>query len=683
MSDGGKMTGVVVAAAVFAVVVVLVVLRSVRFIGAAEVGLVNKRIGIRKLSDDNPIGFRGEAGYQARLLMPGLRFKLWPFFTVAKYPWVQVPAGEIGVVISQVGDPLPIGAKSAVYRPEFGNFSDLVGFLRNGGQKGVQRPVLPPGTLVPVHPVGFIVITSREVFGLPVAPELAKLSSGGRLSAESFGLVPEQLRVVVIAPQGNLDVVGLVTVLEGEPLPKGDIASRLGGFDDVAAMEAIPETTDAEIIEVLMGSKNNLHNNYQDFQRFLDSGGRIGLQHDPLLYGAYLLNPFLVRVELVPMLVVNQGEVAVVKGFVGLPTLDTSGVEFKFGSIVRPGHRGIWQEPLRTGKYAINPRVYAAEIVPTFILTLNWANAVSQAHDLDARLESIIGKSREGFVFTIDLQVQIHVSDTRAPKVISMVGTMLNLVNEVLQSAVGNHFRNTLQDLEAVRFIETRQEVQEAALAAVTRYLSAYQVETRGVYIQDVVFPPELVEVLTRREIARQEETTLHEQQRAQLARIEMEQTKGTADMQAELAAAQVSVGISRNQAEAREAQAGGEAAYVRLTGQAEADRVRALGEAEGEAAEALGLGRAAGFAAQRDAIGEMPTALVAMANAVAEGQIDIMPEVLVTGGSSFDGLAATLMRQLRVGGDRSEPTQPAPAIASSRPEDDEPADPETDDATT
>ena len=77
------------------------------------------------------------------------------------------------------------------------------------------------------------------------------------------------------------------------------------------------------------------------------------------------------------MLVVNQGEVAVIKAFVGLPTLDTSGAEFKFGSIVRPGHRGIWQEPLRTGKYPINPRCYAAEIVPTSILTLNWADAVS------------------------------------------------------------------------------------------------------------------------------------------------------------------------------------------------------------------------------------------------------------------------------------------------------------------
>ncbi|MGH9262936.1 MAG: SPFH domain-containing protein, partial [Acidimicrobiales bacterium] len=247
----------------------------------------------------------------------------------------------------------------------------------------------------------------------------------------------------------------------------------------------------------------------------------------------YLLNPFLVRVQLVPMLVVNQGEGAVVKGFVGLPTLDTSGVEFKFGSIVRPGHRGIWQEPLRTGKYAINPRVYAPEIVPTFILTLNWANAQSQAHDLDARLEPIVGKSREGFIFTIDLQVQIHVSDTKAPKVISMVGTMLNLVNEVLQSAVGNHFRNTLQDLEAVRFIETRREVQRSAFEAVSEYLAAYDVETRGVYIQDVVFPEELVQVLTRREIANQERSTYVEQERAETARVEVEKARGTADMQA------------------------------------------------------------------------------------------------------------------------------------------------------
>jgi len=641
-----------VAALVAAVLVLAVVLKSVHRIGPAQVGLVIKNLGFKKLHDDNPIAFSGEAGYQAELLMPGLRFRLWPVFSVSRFPWVQVPAGETGVVIAQVGQPLPIGNKSAVYKPAFGNFSDVGAFIANGGEKGVQRPVLPPGTLVPIHPVGFVVVTSREVFGLPVSPELAVLGRGGTLVPQSFGLAPEQLQVVVIAPQGDIDVIGLVTTLEGAPLDKGDIASRLGSFDDVQALEeADGEVTDAELIDMLLGSKNEAHNNYQDFQAFIDAGGRIGLQHDPLLYGAYLLNPFLVRVELVPMLVVNQGEVAVIKGFVGLPTLDTSGAEFKFGSIVRPGHRGIWQEPLRTGKYAINPRVYAAEIVPTFILTLNWANATSEAHDLDARLESIVGKSREGFVFTIDLQVQIHVSDTKAPKVISMVGTMVNLVSEVLQSAVGNHFRNTLQDLEAVRFIETRQEVQRSAFAAVSEYLTAYEVETRGVYIQDVVFPDELVVVLTRREIANQERSTYVEQERAETARIEVEKARGTANMQAELATSKVSVDIMANQAQAREQEATGEAAYVRLTGQAEADRTQAIGLAEAKATEALGLAKAAGYDAQRQAIGEIATAAVAVAGAIADGQIDIMPEVLVTGGGgALDGLAATLMRTLRAG---------------------------------
>jgi regulator of protease activity HflC (stomatin/prohibitin superfamily) len=642
--------------ATIAILVVLavlayVLLKSIHKIGPAEVGLVNKRISLRKLHDDNPVAFKGEAGYQATLLMPGLRFRFWPVFAVTKFPWVQIPAGEIGVVIAQVGAPVPIGAKSAEFRPEFGNFSNLEGFITGGGQKGVQRPVLPPGTLVPLHPVAFMVIGSRQVFGLPVAPELVRMSTGGALTPESFGLDPRHLQVVVIAPSGGQDVVGIVTTLEGQPLESGDIASRLGGFRDIEEMEAQPAVTDAELIDTLLGSKNDEHNNYQDFQRFLEAGGRIGLQHDPLQYGAYLLNPFLVRVDMVPMLVVNQGEVAVIKGFVGLPTLDTSGSEFKFGSIVRPGHRGIWQEPLRTGKYPINPRVYAAEVVPTFILTLNWSTSNSQAHDLDSRLEPIIGKSREGFVFTIDLQVQIHVSDTRAPKVISMVGTMVNLVNEVLQSAVGNHFRNTLQALEAVQFIETRQAVQRAALEAVTQYLAAYEVETRGVYIQDVVFPEELVEVLTRREIANQERATFVEQQKAETARIETEKAKGTADMQSQLASSAVSVDINRNQAQAREAQANGEAAYVRLTGEAEADKLRAIGLAEAKATEALGVAKATGYEAQREAIGEMSTALVAVAGAIGEGGIDIMPEVLVTGGGgSFEGLAATLMQALRNG---------------------------------
>ncbi len=246
------MDGLIVGIVVVAIVVV-VALKSFHSIGALQVGLVAKRFGFRRLDDDNPVAFRGEAGYQARLLMPGLRFKLWPMFGVRKYPWVQVPAGEIGVVIAQVGDPLPIGAKSAFYRPEFGNFSSLEGFVTQGGQKGVQRPVLPPGTLLPIHPVGFLVLTPQTVYGLPVSPDLGIQAGDATLSAESFGLSPDMLRVVVIAPDGEIDLVGVVTTLEGEPLPSGDIAARLGGFGDMAALEAseddgVTRVTDADRI---------------------------------------------------------------------------------------------------------------------------------------------------------------------------------------------------------------------------------------------------------------------------------------------------------------------------------------------------------------------------------------------------------------------------------------------------
>src|SRR3954462_8121381 len=178
------------------VLVVIALLKSVKTIGATKVGLVTKRFSIGKLSHDNPIAFRGAAGYQATLLMPGLRFKLWPMFGVRKFPWVQVPAGEIGVVIAQVGEPLPIGAKSAVYKPELEHFSSISVFVEHGGQKGVQRPVLPPGTLVPMHPVAFLVLTASTVYGMPVTPDLADQSRGGELTAAAFGLTPEQLRVV-------------------------------------------------------------------------------------------------------------------------------------------------------------------------------------------------------------------------------------------------------------------------------------------------------------------------------------------------------------------------------------------------------------------------------------------------------------------------------------------------------
>ena len=650
---------------VAALVVIFILVRSFWTIGPTEVGLVRKRFG-GSLRDDGPVAFHGEAGYQAQLLKPGLRFKLWPVHTVTRHPMVQIPAGQVGVVIAQVGAALPIGAKSAVYKPEFGNFEHIGEFISAGGEKGVQRPVLPPGTVAPIHPVGFLVITREAVFGKPIDEQYAKAAAKGTLKPEHFGLNPDQLLVVRIEPQTHeddkiTDMIGIVTTLVGQPLPKGAIANRLMDFEDLAALEAKPETSDAELVEALLSVKNEVHNNYQDFQAFLDHGGRIGLQHDPLLYGAYNLNPFLVAVEMTPMLVVQQGQVAVIKAYVGLVTEDTSGVDFKFGHLVRPGHRGIWEEPMRTGKYAINPRCYSAEIVPTFILTLNWADASSTAHNYDKDLHQIVAKSREGFVFSLDLQVQIHVPDTEAPKVISTVGTMTNLVNEVLQAAVGNHFRDKLQSMPAIDFIEKRQEVQAEAQAHIADKLKEYRVETRGVYIQDVVFPAQLVEVLTAREIANQQQQTYTAEKSAQEKRLDLEAARGRADMQSELAKSSVGIDVAKNKAAGVQAEADGESYRLEKVGRASAVKT-----------EAEGLAIAKGLEAQQAAVGKNQTAVINAIRELSAGGQRFMPENLALNlgeaglGASLNALVPLAMRRLSDGGSEA-PADAAPVAAPSK----------------
>jgi len=63
----GTIIGIVI------IVILAFLLPSFHRIGPTQVGLVTKRFSLKKLSEDNPVAFKGEAGYQAELLMAGLR----------------------------------------------------------------------------------------------------------------------------------------------------------------------------------------------------------------------------------------------------------------------------------------------------------------------------------------------------------------------------------------------------------------------------------------------------------------------------------------------------------------------------------------------------------------------------------------------------------------------------------
>ena len=224
-------------------VVLVFVLPSIRIIGPTEVGLVTKRFSVPPAAGRQPGRFHGEAGYQADLLMPGWRLKFWGLYAVEKHPWVQVRAGEIGVVVAQVGRPLPIGAKSAESVGGLNDLTNLRAWLAAGGQKGVQRPVLPPGSLMPVHPVAFLVITREHIYGVPVAQRLPAVAVPRQAHVPSRSdSDDDHMKVTVITPRmtgtgGIIDTCGIVTTLEGQPLPAGSIAGRLGEFDDIKKLE--------------------------------------------------------------------------------------------------------------------------------------------------------------------------------------------------------------------------------------------------------------------------------------------------------------------------------------------------------------------------------------------------------------------------------------------------------------
>jgi hypothetical protein len=116
-----------------------------------------------------------------------------------------------------------------------------------------------------------------------------------------------------------------------------------------------------------------------------------------------------------------------------------------------------------------------------------------------------------------------------------------------------------------------------------------------------------------------------------------------------------VNVSIFTNQANARKAQADGEATYIRQTG-----------TAKGAEVEAVGLARAKAYEAQVKALGQTQTALVNAINALAEKQVKIVPDILVAGGGgAMDGLAASLMGWLQGGLSGTSAKIPSPSQVS------------------
>jgi uncharacterized membrane protein YqiK len=356
------------------------------------------------------------------------------------------------------------------------------------------------------------------------------------------------------------------------------------------------------------------------------------LQEQILLSGTWNLNPWFVQVEQVPMVQIPIGYVGVVISFVGQAHVDVSGLEFKHGDLVNLGHKGVWVSPLYPGKHPINTRVMRVELVPTTNIVLNWASR-TEAHHYDEKLSSITVRSKDGFAFNLDVAQIIHVGALDAPKVISRVGSMQNLVDHVLQPIVGNYFRNSAQDYTVLDFLSARSQRQVEAAGHIRTALAAYDVQAIDTLIGDINPPAQLMQTQTDRKIAEEQRKTYEMQEAAQKQRQQLVRQTSLADIQHQVVGAEQGVNIAELQANAQVKQATGEAEGVRLRAHGEAEAIRATGQAKAEA-----------YRAGVEALGPEPYTMMQLMQIVGERNVRIVPDVAVSGANASPGIVDGLL---------------------------------------
>ncbi len=592
-------------------------------------------------------------------LAAGAALVLTVLLSQVLFGWVLIREDQVGHVVKKFGSrQLPAGRIVAIE-----------------GEAGYQAATLPPGlhfwfwpwmyrvdkkNVVRIEPGKIGLVVAKD--GAPLAADriLARrvecdnfqnaesfLRNGGQRGKQSAVLTAGMYRInlvlfevftaeVTTIPR---DKVGIVTAFDGSPMPKGEMA--------------------APVVEG--------HASFQEPEVFLAGGGCRGLQEQIILAGQYNLNPWFAEVKLTDLFEVPIGWVGVVVSFVGKELKDISGEAFTHGNIVPRGGKGVWSEPLYPGKHPLNMDCMRVELVPTTNIVLNWANARTEAHKLDEKLSTISVRSRDGFTFNLDVSQIINIGAPKAPWVISRVGSVKNLVNQVLEPLVGNYFRNSAQNYIVLDFLSARSERQKEAREHISKAIADYDVQSVDSLIGDITPPQSLMDTLTARKLAEEQKKTYEAEREAQETRKTLEAEKALAEKQRELVNEEQNILIAQRRAQSavRQAEgestaistrAAGEAEAIRRRGTAEAEISAVKGENEARAIQAVGLARAEAARKGVEAMGEY-YGILQIFSILAEKGIRLTPDVLVgggaAGGTASDAVLALLAAQMNRAGAR------------------------------
>lgn len=572
-------------------------LAGIRYIPHRKVGIIEKLWSpAGSLTGGGIIALRGEAGFQAQLLRGGIHFgyQVW-VYRIHMVPLVDIPESRIGYVYARDGEPL--GPSQTLGRSiECNGFQDATAFLQSGGQRGRQRMILREGVYA-INTALFIVITESAVHAGPVSKEEAtRCLTWQRELSLQVGFAPVIIGSAraprsVTSESGKVDhslllpydEIGVVTVHDGPSMNPGEFIAPLVEGDP---SEGVPG-----------------HNYFQDAETFVALMGRRGKQLQVLTDGTYFINRWFATLEMKPKTLIPIGYVGVVISYYGNVGSDVSGSQFRYGEQVESGERGVWRGALAPGKYALNPFALKVELVPTVNFVLRWISGQVEAHRYDEQLTSIAIITADGYEPVLPLSLVLHIDYEKAPNVVQRFGDVRRLITQTLDPILTAYFRDVAQTSNMLDLLTNREAIQRHATEELGRRFQNFDINCVAVLIgrpesstpnaaEDPI--DRLFDQLRQRRLAEEQKETFAKQQEAAVRMKELNHACAEAEQQAHLTQTKVQVEIAKNRgaAELAEAEglakrdiamAEGRARASELTGQGESSRIAQIGQAEAE----------------------------------------------------------------------------------------------------
>ncbi len=357
------------------IVVIILLVKGFVNVGPDELATIEQKYIGKDMKDGRTVALSGEVGIQARILPPGLHL-LIPFVQKAKkFKYLVIADNEIGLVEAITGVSIPSGEFMAKH-VECNTFQDGEEFLKNGGQKGPQIAVIPPGEhrinphLFRVDIVNAITVgqsqiaTIEAIAGKPIAAgkimadpvecDLFQdgqefLKNGGQKGPQVHVLTPGMYRIntymfkvkissATIVPGGH---ICMVTAMDGAQIPDGR----------------------------LLADKIDGHSNFEKGEEFLKNGGQKGRQIQHLMPGTYRINTTMFEISKPePWVKIESEDVGIVTIQEGKAITDPSKIaadeipldehkNFQDADafLKAGGQKGLQIPVLRAGAYAINP----------------------------------------------------------------------------------------------------------------------------------------------------------------------------------------------------------------------------------------------------------------------------------------------------------------------------------------